>query len=166
MTQHLRSGDEAAPAPRRATARPGTAGTPGDRHEMRHCLRVYLVEDNVIVRESLIARWRNSPPCESSAARRTGASRSTGCDASDAPCDLMIIDLFLHSGSGLGMLAAARRQRPGAAIVVLSNYATEELRARCLAGGADRVFDKSRDIDLLVGYCTALAERRTGDRAH
>ena len=56
------------------------------------------------------------------------------------------------------MLAAARRGCPTAARVVLTNYATDDMRARCLASGADRVFDKSRDIDLLVTYCTALAD--------
>jgi hypothetical protein len=51
---------------------------------------------------------------------------------------------------------------------VLSNYATEEMRARCLAAGADRVFDKSREIDLLVGFCTALAgeDRGRGGAPH
>ena len=61
------------------------------------------------------------------------------------------------------MIAAARKRRPDAALVVLSNYATDEMRARCLAGGADRVFDKSRDIDMLVAFCISLAGR---DRAH
>ena len=75
----------------------------------------------------------------------------------------MLIDIFLRTGSGLGVIAAARRKRPDAALVVLSNYATDEMRARCLAGGADRVFDKSRDIDMLVAFCISLAGR---DRAH
>jgi DNA-binding NarL/FixJ family response regulator len=132
---------------------------------MRHCLRAYLVEDNVIVRESLIGALEELAPLRIVGSTADGRVALDWLHAPDAPCDLMIIDIFLHGGSGLGMLAAARRERPGAAIVVLSNYATE-IRARCLAGGADRVFDKSRDIDLLVGYCTALAERQTGDRAH
>ena len=75
----------------------------------------------------------------------------------------MIVDIFLRTGSGLGVIAAARKRRPDAALVVLSNYATDEMRARCLAGGADRVFDKSRDIDMLVAFCISLAGR---DRAH
>ena len=83
-------------------------------------------------------------------------------------CDLVIVDIFLRSGSGLGVVAAARRRRPGLPVVVLSNYATDEMRARCLAAGADRVFDKSREIDLLVGFCTALADRggRGGPAPH
>jgi two-component system OmpR family response regulator len=81
-------------------------------------------------------------------------------------CDLVIVDIFLRSGSGLGVIAAARRRRPDAALVVLSNYATDEMRTRCLASGADRVFDKSRDIDLLVAYCIALFARDPGGVPH
>jgi len=66
----------------------------------------------------------------------------------------------------LGVIAAARQRYPDAALVVLSNYATDEMQARCLASGADRVFDKSRDIDQLVAYCVALAARAPGELPH
>jgi DNA-binding NarL/FixJ family response regulator len=125
-------------------------------------LDVYLVEDNVLVLENLIAALEELAPLH---------VVGTACDESVAvqwlqadgePCDLVIVDIFLRSGSGMGVIAAARRRRPSAALVVLSNYATDEMRARCLASGADRVFDKSRDIDLLVAYCIALARRDGG----
>jgi DNA-binding NarL/FixJ family response regulator len=45
-------------------------------------------------------------------------------------------------------------------LVVLSNYATPDMRRKCLALGADRVFDKSHDIDALVLYCQQLVARR------
>ena len=38
-------------------------------------------------------------------------------------------------------------------MVVLSNYATEDMRKRCAQLGADAVFDKSNEIDALVEYC-------------
>jgi len=125
-------------------------------------LRAYLVEDNRVVRENLIAALEELAPLRvvGSAADERVALDWLSDDVQD--CDLMIIDIFLHSGSGLGVLAAARARRPEAAIVVLSNYATAGMRAHCLASGADRVFDKSRDIELLVGYCTTLAARGSG----
>jgi DNA-binding NarL/FixJ family response regulator len=42
-------------------------------------------------------------------------------------------------------------------MVVLSNYTTPDVRLKCLALGADRVFDKSNDIEALIAYCGALA---------
>ena len=42
-------------------------------------------------------------------------------------------------------------------MVVLSNYATPDMRKRCAQLGADAVFDKSNEIDALVDYRLALA---------
>ena len=129
-------------------------------------LDVYVVEDNVIVLESLIGALEELAPVH---VVGTAADESVAVDWLDARgdhCDLVIIDIFLRTGSGLGVIAAARRKRPQAALVVLSNYATDEMQARCLASGADRVFDKSRDIDQLVAYCIALSRRAPGELPH
>ena len=129
-------------------------------------LDVYVVEDNVIVLESLVAALEELAPVH---VVGTAADESVAVDwlrPDGQPCDLVIIDIFLRTGSGLGVIAAARRKRPGAALVVLSNYATDEMHARCLATGADRVFDKSRDIDQLVAYCVALASCEPGELPH
>ena len=129
-------------------------------------LDAYVVEDNAIVLESLIAALEELAPVH---VVGTAADESVAIDwlcKDGARFDLVIIDIFLRTGSGLGVIAAARRKRPGAALVVLSNYATDEMHARCLASGADRVFDKSRDIDQLVAYCVALASRGPGELPH
>jgi DNA-binding NarL/FixJ family response regulator len=42
-------------------------------------------------------------------------------------------------------------------MVVLSNYATADMRRKCLELGAHRVFDKSTEIDALIQYCGQLA---------
>jgi DNA-binding NarL/FixJ family response regulator len=151
------------PAPGAAAAQAAAAMAP-----LRDAARVraYLVEDNRLVRENLIAALEELAPLHvvGSAADERVALAWLGDDLQ--ACDLMIIDVFMRGGAGLGVLAAARARRPGAAIVVLSNDASAQVRTRCLASGADRVFDKSRDIDLLVGYCTALARRAGGAAAH
>ena len=129
-------------------------------------LDVYVVEDNVIVLESLIGALEELAPVH---VVGTAADESVAVEwlrADGERCDLAIIDIFLRTGSGLGVIAAARRKRPDAAMVVLSNYATDEMHARCLTSGADRVFDKSRDIDQLVAYCVALSSRAPGDLSH
>ena len=139
---------------------------PGERETPARALDVYVVEDNVIVLESLIAALEELAPVH---VVGTAADESVAVEwlrADGERCDLVIIDIFLRTGSGLGVIAAARRERPGAALVVLSNYATDEMQARCLASGADRVFDKSRDIDQLVAFCIALSTRQSGERSH
>ena len=64
-----------------------------------------------------------------------------------------IVDIFLKSGSGLGVLRPPRTLRQPTKLVVLSNYATPDMRRKCLELGADRVFDKSNEIDALILYC-------------
>jgi two-component system, OmpR family, response regulator len=139
--------------------------TRGDAEPAR-ALEVYVVEDNVIVLESLIAALEELAPVH---VVGTAADESVAVDwlrRNGQRCDLVIIDIFLRTGSGLGVIAAARQRHPDAALVVLSNYATDEMQARCLASGADRVFDKSRDIDQLVAYCIALSARGPGELPH
>ena len=70
-----------------------------------------------------------------------------------------MVDIFLKSGSGLGVLKAAARLPTK--LVVLSNYATPDMRRKCLELGADRVFDKSNEIDALILYCCRLADGGT-----
>ena len=155
--------------PRGATAAAAGAAprarTQGDEAPAR-ALDAYVVEDNVIVLESLIAALEELAPVH---VVGTAADESVAADwlrGGAERCDLVIIDIFLRTGSGLGVIAAAREKRPEAALVVLSNYATDEMHARCLASGADRVFDKSRDIDQLVAYCIALSSREPGELPH
>ncbi len=61
------------------------------------------------------------------------------------------------------MLRSAGLLSPRRHVVVLSNYATPDMRRRCLELGADRVFDKSNEIDALIQYCASLA---AGHREH
>ena len=78
------------------------------------------------------------------------------------PTDLVIIDIFLKRGSGLGVLRAASDLGRPISLVVLSNYATPDMRRKCLELGASRVFDKSNEIDALILYCARLAVGETG----
>jgi DNA-binding NarL/FixJ family response regulator len=147
-------------------AGPAARARPGERETPVRALDVYVVEDNVIVLESLIAALEELAPVHVVGTAADERVAVEWLEADGKRCDIVIIDIFLRSGSGLGVIAAARRERPGAALVVLSNYATDEMRARCLASGADRVFDKSRDIDQLVAFCISLSSREPGERSH
>ena len=64
-----------------------------------------------------------------------------------------MVDIFLKQGSGLGVLRALRDRTPEQRVVVLSNYATVELRSQRRELGADRVFDKSTELATFLDYC-------------
>jgi DNA-binding NarL/FixJ family response regulator len=121
-------------------------------------LRTYIVEDNATIRENLIGTLEELASIEALGWAETEAEATTWMAAHEGRWDLAIIDLFLKQGSGLGVLEACRGRRPGQKVVVLSNYATADMRKRCLQLGADVVFDKSNEIDALVDYCVGLHE--------
>jgi len=75
--------------------------------------------------------------------------------------DLMILDLFLHDGTGLNVLQACRDRLPHQRIVVLTNMATSQLRRHCLELGAVEVFDKSRELNKLVERCNSYQTSMT-----
>ncbi len=120
-------------------------------------LNVFLVEDNETIRQTLVAALE-----ECAAVRVTGFAE-TANEAIDLlvrnppACDLAIIDVMLLQGSGVEVLKALQRADSPLKRVMLTNYATPLVRDHCLALGADRVFDKSVEIDGLLDYCGALA---------
>lgn len=116
-------------------------------------LRTYIVEDNATIRENLIGTLEELASVEAVGFAETEDEGKSWLAASTDLWDLAIVDLFLRQGSGLGVLAACRDRRPGQRMVVLSNYATPDVRMRCSQLGVDAVFDKSNEIDALVEYC-------------
>jgi DNA-binding NarL/FixJ family response regulator len=85
------------------------------------------------------------------------ASASSWLRAHAYDCDLMITAVGLRRGSGLGLLQLASELRCQMSFVVLTDYSSPEIRRRCAELGAERVFDKSDEIDALFAYCTELA---------
>ena len=125
-------------------------------------LRTYIVEDSPVIRENLIATLEEMVPVEVIGTADDETSAAQWLGQSDNACDLVIIDIFLKSGSGLGVLQAARNGATQRKLVVLSNYATPDMRRKCLQLGADKVFDKSNEIDGLINYCARLASGEDG----
>ena len=41
-------------------------------------------------------------------------------------------------------------------MVVLTNYATPDIRVRCHQLGVDAVFDKSNEIEALIDFCLEM----------
>ena len=122
-------------------------------------LKAYLVEDSPIIRENLIAALEELAPVEVIGTADDERSAIDWLTSVSPACDLIIVDLFLKSGSGLGVLRAAQRLDHTTRLIVLSNYATADMRRTCEALGASRVFDKSGEVDELIGYCEQLAAK-------
>ena len=125
-------------------------------------LKAFIVEDSPVIRENLIAALEEMAPVKVVGTAEDEPAAVSWLTAGAHECDLVIIDIFLKRGSGLGVLRAANGLRQRFNVVVLSNYATPDMRRKCLELGASRVFDKSNEIDALILYCTRLADGDTG----
>lgn len=106
-------------------------------------MRVFIVEDSPVIRERL-AESVTSPGrievvgyAESEAA---ALEALRGCE-----WDAVILDLQLREGNGLRVLKALRTAKAGKLVIVLTNYAFPQYRARSHELGADYFFDKSRE---------------------
>jgi DNA-binding NarL/FixJ family response regulator len=126
-------------------------------------LKTYIVEDSPVIRDNLIAALQELVPVEvvGTAADEATAVEWLSQHRDDA--DLVIVDIFLQEGNGLGVLRAAQGMCAHHAMVVLSNFATPDISRKCVELGANRVFDKSNEIDELILYCGRLAEGVTGN---
>lgn len=119
-------------------------------------LRVYLVEDSPIIRANLIDTLEELAPIKvvGSADSESDAVSWIGEHSQD--WDMLIIDIFLKSGSGMSVLRRCQDRGEQRKAVVFSNYATPDIKRRCMELGADEVYDKSNEIEALIAYCSGL----------
>lgn len=113
----------------------------------------YIAEDNAVILENLIETLGEIADVRVTAHSSTQAEASRWLTLLDGKWHLAIVDLFLEEGNGLGVLAGCRNREPYQKIVLLTNYATPEIRIQATALGADAVFDKSTELDLMMDYC-------------
>lgn len=120
-------------------------------------LTAFIVEDSPVIRQNLVATLEEWAPVQVVGFAERADEAIEQLTRGTAACDLAIIDVRLKQGSGVDVLTALRMQRSPMRRVVLTNYATPPVREQCLALGADRVFDKSSDVEQLLDYCGTLA---------
>jgi len=125
-------------------------------------LKVFLIEDSELLQELLsdmLNELEGIDFCgcadgEAEALRRLAEN----------PVDLVIIDIELKQGSGIGVLDALqtdsdRYGNPRKA--VLTNYAHATMRQRCEHFGMDAFFDKSLHINQLIDYVVDAAHTKS-----
>ena len=115
---------------------------------------IYLVEDNDAMRHSLIAMLHEFAQLDVSGSSGTEQEATDWLRAHGEQWRLAVVDLFLLKGSGLGVVTSFRQRKPWQKMVVLTNYATPDIRRRSLALGADAVFDKGKELDAFFAYCS------------
>jgi len=117
--------------------------------------RVLLVEDSSIIRATLIPALEELADMKvvGYAEDVAGALKAIG----EFKWDVIVLDLFLKSGTGLDVLAGMPELAfSKGKVLVLTNYATADVRRQCLRLGASAVFDKSTEIEDFLEACAEM----------
>jgi len=148
-------GMPAARNPANATRKNGAPGKP---------LRILLVEDSPLLRGRL-----ENMLSQHAAFKVTGlaAAEAEAVEKLDTvPYDVIVVDVELRPGSGIGVIRQARARNKDAKdaghvwIIVLTNYDLPTVRERCMQAGADHFLDKMREIDQLIPILLGIAGRK------
>ncbi|MES2613388.1 MAG: response regulator [Pseudomonadota bacterium] len=115
-----------------------------------------LVEDNPTIVRTLVPALEEMACAQVVTTVATAQDAREAIEAWDGHWRLLVLDLFLASGSGLDVLKTVARRPANQYVFVLSNYATAHMRERCLALGANGVFDKSTELDAFFECCVDL----------
>jgi DNA-binding NarL/FixJ family response regulator len=122
-------------------------------------LRVLLIEDSPLIRERLFESLVDPGRIEIVGEADTEEAAVQLLNA--IQWDALVLDLQLKHGTGLGVLRALISHRtPDAKVIVLTNYAFPQYRAKSLALGADFFFDKSREYHRVREVLEGIADKR------
>ena len=128
-------------------------------------LKTYIVEDSPVIRENLIAALEElvSVDVVGTAADENTAVQWLSSDVN--ACDLMIVDVFLAQGSGLGVLKAARQQDKPTKLVVLSKLRHVRHAAQVHRAGRRSGFRQIQRDRRLDGLLLRLSSGDSGNSA-
>jgi len=115
----------------------------------------FLVEDSPPARETLTAALADAADIVTVGWAESESEAVEWLRLHDKP-DLVVLDLFLNAGTGLGVLTRLRKLSLNLRILVLTNSATSLLRRSCLLLGAEAVYDKADDLEDFLDHCRGM----------
>jgi len=109
--------------------------------------RVFLVEDSELIRKRLVSMLADVSGADV-IGHAENAADAIASILSARP-DVLILDIKLKAGSGIEVLQNIKRRMPAMAVIMLTNYASEEYRKKCLEAGAEYFLDKTNEFEQL-----------------
>lgn len=82
----------------------------------------------------------------------------------EAKPDVVTLDILLDKGTGYDVLEKIKTPSLSPIVIVLTNYPYPQYRAKYLQGGADYFFDKSTELDSVLGVLKTLLEQKSSSR--
>jgi CheY-like chemotaxis protein len=76
--------------------------------------------------------------------------RRCGITSSSVPFDVILLDVRLPDIQDLSLMATLRQLQPQASMILMTAYRNDEIVARAIALGAQKILDKPFELGTLV----------------
>ena len=107
-------------------------------------MNIFIVEDSEAVREHLCLMLSHIPGV--SVVGYAGDEEEAIERIGELLPDVVTLDLYLQSGTGIGVLENIKQHHAGIKVIVLTNHVDNFYISQCKRSGADFVFDKTLHI--------------------
>ena len=129
-----RNGGNVIPLPELATPAPSLPRNP-----------VFIVDDSPVVRDRLAAMIAEVPNVE--VVGQADIAFEAIYSIRRLRPAVVVLDISMPGGSGMYVLETVKKDRPVPVVIMLTNFAQEQYRQKCLQLGADYFFDKSTEFE-------------------
>lgn len=121
-------------------------------------LRTFIVDDSMLIQGTLTTALEDLAPVTVVGHAADESAAADWLAAHGGDCDLIVLDIWLRFGTGLGLLEREVFRAFRGRCVVFTNHASPELEKNCRMLGADAVFGKADGFHQLLSYCAELAK--------
>ena len=122
-------------------------GTPAVCLAKTSVTRIFVVEDSELIRERLLSMLASMSGVEVIGHAETASDAIAGILA--VRPEVVVLDIKLKASSGIEVLQTIKRRLASVTVIMLTNYASEEYRKRCLEAGAEYFLDKTNEFEQL-----------------
>jgi DNA-binding NarL/FixJ family response regulator len=126
-------------------------------------LSVFIVDDSPVVRERLASMVGELSEVEI-VGQADIAFEAIASIRVIRP-EVVVLDISMPGGSGMYVLETINREPQRPVMIMLTNFAHEQYRRRCLQLGADFFFDKSTEFHQVIEVLRARAARGSDNAA-
>lgn len=119
-------------------------------------LQICIVDDSRPIRERLVALVLALPGIRN-VTEAASVEQAEALFREGLP-DVVILDIRLPDGSGITLLEELMRQERPPKVIVFTDFAYPQYRARCLELGAHRFLEKSTEFQQIPGIIAQILE--------
>jgi DNA-binding NarL/FixJ family response regulator len=110
-----------------------------------HNLKLFIVDDSLIVRERLVTMLNELAGIEV-VGQAENVSEAISSIRNLQP-DVVVLDIQMPGGSGIDVLQNIKQAEAAPLVIILTNYPYQKHRQKYLDAGADFFLDKSIEFD-------------------